>query len=311
MVLSVDPLIAGVELGGTKCIAVLARGDQIVASERFPTRTPEETLPAIRDQLEAWYRETPFAVLGIASFGPVHLDRRNPEFGRIGATPKAGWSGADVFRIFADRLPVPVAIDTDVGGAALAEARWGGARGCSSHVYVTVGTGIGAGIVIDGAVIHGVQHPEVGHIRVRRDPLDTFAGSCPFHGDCLEGLASGPAIAARAGDSADRLSHDDPVWARVAAELGEMTVFLILAYSPERIVFGGGVVVGQPDLIERVGATAANCLGDYLPAFDRDALRSRVIVSPLAASAGSLGAIALGLLALAESDPSKLLDDHR
>lgn len=292
------PLIAGIELGGTKCIAVLARGGTIIRSARWPTAAPAETLSAIVEQLQAWRRDTPFAAIGIASFGPVDLHPASPTFGHILRTPKPGWSQVDVRGAFAAHFDMPIGYDTDVGGAALAEGRWGGAIGCGTHVYVTIGTGIGAGIVAGGKLLHGLQHPEIGHLRVRRDSADTFPGVCPFHGDCLEGLASGPAIAARAGIPADALRADDPLWSRVGDEIAELVATLILALSPERVIFGGGVMIGRPDLLARVRNRAAERLGGYLAWHTRETLQSVVIGSPLGAAAGSLGAVAIGIEAM-------------
>ena len=202
-----ESLIAGVELGGTKCIAVTARGREIVSRAQWPTGDDAAaTLRTLADWLAAAHREEPFAALGIASFGPICLDPASADYGRIINTPKPGWSGADVLGVLAGDLCVPVAIETDVAGAALAEGRWGASQGCPVHVYLTIGTGIGGGIVVDGKPLHGTFHPEMGHVRVRRAAGDPFTGVCPIHGDCLEGLAAGPAIAARVGKLATRSS---------------------------------------------------------------------------------------------------------
>ena len=296
-----EPLVAGIELGGTKCIAAVARGGTIVRSARWPTGDPVTTLAQIVTAIAAWHAAEPLAAIGIGAFGPLDLDPASPGLGRIGATPKPGWSGTDVLGAFAARFGVPIGIDTDVGGAALAEGRWGGAVGCATHVYVTIGTGIGAGIVANGRVLHGMQHPEAGHLRVRRDPADSFAGICPFHGDCLEGLASGPAIAARAGAPADGLDGGHPVWSRVAAEIAELVAALMLVLSPERVVLGGGVLTGRPELLEAIRVRTAACLGGYLAQHSLATLRSVVVASPLGEAAGTLGAVAIALDALAAS----------
>jgi fructokinase len=294
-----EPLIAGVELGGTKCIAVTARGREIVSRAQWPTG---DDAAAALGTLAAWlaaaHRAEPFAALGIASFGPLCLDPASADYGRIVNTPKPGWSGADVLGVLAGDLGVPVAIDTDVAGAALAEGRWGASVGCPVHVYLTIGTGIGGGIVVDGKPLHGTFHPEMGHVRVRRAAGDPFMGVCPIHGDCLEGLAAGPAIAARAGQSAEGLVQDDPVWALVAGEVGDLLASLVLTLAPHRIVIGGGVGQGQPALLPLVHEAAARLLGGYLPGHSLEALQRLIVHPGLGGDAGVCGALALALTAL-------------
>jgi fructokinase len=269
---------------------------------RFPTTDPASTLSLLSDQLDAWRRNgNDFVAIGIGSFGPVGLDRRRDDFGHITTTPKPGWRDVDVRGHFAERFDVPIGFDNDVSGAALAEARWGAATGCSVVVYVTIGTGIGGGVVVNGHPVRGLVHPEHGHVRVRRRPDDPFPGTCPFHGDCVEGLASGPAIAARAGAPADRLGADHPVWDDVARELAELMAVLVLSLSPERIVIGGGVGTGQRWLLPRIRTTLCDLLGGYVVALDR-AAADRLIVTPgLGEDAGPLGAIALALHELGPS----------
>lgn len=293
-----SPLVGGIELGGTKSIAVLARGRTIVHEARWPTVSPNVTLAAIGEWLAAVTQDDPLAALGLASFGPLDLDPGRPGFGRITDTPKPEWSGVDVRGFFASRFPVPIGFDTDVAGAALAEGRWGASRGCGHHVYLTIGTGVGAGVVIDGKAVHGRVHPEVGHVRVRRSPGDTFAGHCPFHGDCLEGLVSGPAIAARAGKPGDRIEDEDPVWDQVADEVAELMSLLILTLSPERIVIGGGVMQNRPSLLPRIHARTSKFLAGYVAGLDARALEGLIVPPALGADAGPLGAVALAFGAL-------------
>jgi len=291
------PCVAAIELGGTKCIAAIARGREIIARERWSTRAPEETLPAILD----WIAEVPggpLAAIGIAGFGPLVVDPRHADYGRIGSTPKPHWTGFDLRGCVAARFDMPIGFDTDVAGAALAEGRWGASQGCATHVYVTIGTGVGAGIVVDGKPLHGAAHPEVGHIRVRRDPGDSFAGACPFHGDCLEGLVAGPAIAKRAGMPAEQLAGDDPLWDRIAGEIAELVMTLVLTVPPQRIVIGGGVGGAQGDLLGKVRARATERLAGYGPGSDAGAIDRLVVAPGLGADAGPLGAVALALDAL-------------
>lgn len=288
------PFLAGVELGGTKCIAVIARDRQIVERAQWPTGDdPAVTLAAIADWLDAQADSYAPAALGIASFGPIGLAHGSATYGRILATPKPGWSGADVVGTLSRGFAGPVAFDTDVAGAALAEGRWGASVGCAVHVYVTIGTGIGAGIVISGQPHHGIHHPEIGHVRVRRAPGDSFAGICPVHGDCLEGLASGPAIAARAGRPAQDLAADDPVWGAVIDEIADMLSSLILTLAPQRIVVGGGVGHGQAWLLPRLHAATARILSAYLPGHDAAALSAVIVAPALGGDAGAYGAVAL------------------
>jgi fructokinase len=289
-------LVAGVELGGTKCIALLASGpEQIVEEVRFPTEAPEQTLPAIRQVLKRWHAHPGFAALGIAGFGPLELDERSPDFGRVTATPKPGWRGADLLSL-AEGLDLPVVIDTDVNAAALAEGRWGAAQGLRSHAYITVGTGIGVGLIINGQSVSGLGHAEAGHLRVARLPQDEWPGVCPYHGDCVEGLASGPALAARSGRSGAELGRDDPAWRTVVHALAGLLHNLVLTGCPERILIGGGVVQGQPWLFSELRQALVESLGGYGVA-DRIAADVDRFVQPpeLGARAGPLGAIALAL----------------
>lgn len=294
------PLTGGLELGGTKCIATIARGTEVVDSLTVPTSAPESVLRALIDWLAA--AAPPLAAIGIASFGPVGLDPRRADYGFITTTTKPGWSNVDVLGPVKARFGLPVGFDTDVAGAALAEGRWGAAQGCGVHVYLTIGTGIGGGVVVDGRAIHGLMHPEIGHVRVRRLPGDSFAGHCPFHGDCLEGLAAGPAIAARTGVDPATLAASAPIWQLVAAELAELMVTLIMTLSPERIIIGGGVGHGQPQLLPMIRAATATLLAGYVPALDEAGLARLICAPGLGAAAGSLGAIAVALDALAGAD---------
>ena len=289
-----EPLVAGIELGGTKSVALIARGSTIVEQARFPTADPAATLDAIGDALARWHAAEPFEAIGIGSFGPLGLDPARADFGTTTTTPKAGWAGTDVRSYFARRFDVPIGFDTDVAGAALAEGRWGAAIGCAVHVYLTIGTGIGGGVVVNGRPVHGLIHPEIGHIRTRLAAGDNFAGVCTFHGDCLEGLVSGPAIAARAGVPAGEIGPEDPVWESVAATLSELMAMLILTLSPERILIGGGVGMGQPQLLPMIRVGTVEILGGYVAGITVERLKEMIRAPELGALAGPLGAVALG-----------------
>ncbi|TPG56390.1 ROK family protein [Sphingomonas glacialis] len=292
-----EPLFAGVELGGTKCIAVIARDRQILERAHWPTGDdPTVTLAAIADWLTEQTRRYAVAALGIASFGPIGLARGSETYGTILDTPKPGWSGADVVATLSRGFAGPVGFDTDVAAAALAEGRWGASVGCAVHAYITIGTGIGAGIVIAGHPHRGIHHPEIGHVPVRRQLGDSFSGVCPIHGDCLEGLASGPAIAARAGRPAQDLAQDHPIWDAVIDEIADMLSSLILTLSPQRIVIGGGVGYGQAWLLPRLHLAVARTLNGYLPAHSRAALSDLIVAPSLGADAGVYGSVALAIL---------------
>ena len=278
---------------------MLARGTTVVDRARVATDEPEATLDALSSQLLTWGDDGHrFDAIGIASFGPVGLDRRRSDYGFVTTTPKPGWQSVDVRGHFDDRFAVPIGFDNDVNGAALAEVRWGAAQGCSVAIYLTIGTGIGGGVVVDGRPIHGLVHPEHGHVRVRRRSGDDFPGVCPYHGDCIEGLASGPAIAARAGDRAPTLPAEHPVWIDVARELGDLMASLVLAVSPQRIVIGGGVGYGQRWLLPHIHEATLTGLAGYVAAIDGSAIESLIVAAGLGEDAGPLGSVAIGLDAL-------------
>ena len=291
---------AGVELGGTKTIAVIGCGADILARVQFPTTTPSETLGRVAAQLRIWHNSHKLEALGVASFGPIALNPSRAGAGHILATPKPGWAGTDVLGPIRAALPVPIMLHTDVTAAALAEGRWGAAKGLSDFVYVTIGTGIGMGIVVGGRPITGRMHPEAGHLRVRRMAGDTFPGICPFHEDCLEGLASGPAIAARTGMGADCLPEDRAEWTFIADALAEGVATLLLTLACERIVIGGGVGIGRPHLLPLVRERVAAKLGGYVSTVDDDALHKIIVPAALGGDAGPLGALALSHLILAD-----------
>lgn len=294
-----SPLLAAVELGGTKSIAVLARGVVIIERYRVATGEPEQTLPDLGRQLQAWRTQHgDVEALGIASFGPLQLDPSRDRYGCITQTPKPGWSGINLLDAFARHLAVPTALDTDVAAAALAEQRWGAGSGLDPIIYLTIGTGIGGGLIVGGEPVHGLLHPEMGHCRVRRDPADGFSGLCPFHGDCLEGLASGPAIAARAGAAAEALPPGHPIWRQVAGEVGELLHMLMLIASPQRIIIGGGVGLGASFLLSMIRDHVAETLADYLDGVSRASLDQLITSAKLGDDAGPVGGVALAARAL-------------
>jgi fructokinase len=289
-------LLAGVELGGTKCVCILGTGpDDIRARVTVPTLDPDTTLDSIAAVIQKWREAAGSPVaLGVASFGPIDLRRDSPTYGCMGATPKQGWANADIAGYFTRRFALPMGITTDVIGAALAEGRWGDAQGLSDYAYITVGTGIGAGLIVAGQSVFGCHHPEVGHARIVRARGDTWPGNCPFHGDCIEGLASGPAIEARSGKPAGSVEADSPVWETVVHALAQLNHLLVVTAAPQRILIGGGVMSAQPHLFPRIRRAVLESLNGYLhiPQVLNDI--DRFIAPPgLGTLAGPLGALAV------------------
>ena len=295
-------LYAGIEAGGTKFVCVVARGvDEILEEVRIPTTIPEETLGAVvRFFIDARTRHGPISSFGIGTFGPVDLRRGSATWGQLLETPKAAWSGADLVRPLMAAFSCPIQIDTDVNAAALAELLYGAGRGCHSLTYITVGTGIGGGTVIDGQTLHGMLHPEMGHIRVKRDPRDmAFPGTCPFHRDCLEGLASGPAILARWGVPLDQMGEGHVAFEIVGNYLGQLAATIALILSSERIVFGGGVMQCSA-LFPPLRRAAEAMLNGYLPTHGADWADRYIVPPALADRSGRVGAIYLAMSGIQE-----------
>jgi fructokinase len=295
------PLYGAIEAGGTKIVCAAGYGPTEIPDgcrAVIPTGAPGPTLAAVADFLaRVTGKHGALAAIGIASFGPVDVDRRSATWGRILATPKPGWSDTSMPAPL-ERFGCPIVIDTDVNAAALAEARLGAGVGLGSLAYVTVGTGIGGGVVIADRTIKGLLHPEMGHIRVQRDPRDAgFPGICPFHGDCLEGLASGPAVVARWHTHAENLAQSHPGREILGGYLGQLAATIALLISCERIVFGGGVASGG-QLLPHIRKSASRWLGGYLPVEARAGGFDRYITAPgLGDSAGVAGAFLLAMQA--------------
>jgi fructokinase len=291
------PLYGAIEAGGTKVVCAAGYAPEDISDDCravIPTTAPDPTLAAVAEFFEQVTRKHgELAGIGIAAFGPVDLDTRSPTWGRILATPKPGWSDASIVAPL-QRFGCPIAVDTDVNAAALAEARLGAGAGLGSLAYVTVGTGIGGGIVVADRTVKGLLHPEMGHIHVERDPRDAgFAGVCPFHGDCLEGLANGPAVMARWHARAEDLPQSHPGREILGGYLGQLAATIALMLSCERIVFGGGVVSGG-GLLPFIRQAASRRLRGYLPVEARAGGFDRYIVPPgLGDCAGVIGALLL------------------
>jgi fructokinase len=294
-------LYGGIETGGTTFTCAIGSGpNDLVVEICLPTTTPGNTVERTVDFFRSHARTHPVRAIGIGSFGPVDLDRESPTYGCITTTPKPGWSNTDLCGPIREALQVPVVLDTDVNAAAFGEYHWAsGDRAVDPLLYLTVGTGIGLGAIVHGKPLHGLLHPEAGHMRVPHDSvLDPFEGACPFHGDCWEGLASGHALDKRWGRRGEDLLPDHPAWELEAHYLGLGVANLIYCFSPRRLVIGGGVMQ-QPGLLERVRRETQASLRGYLrsPALTEDI--DRLIVQPwLGSRSGVLGALALAALAL-------------
>ena len=294
-------LIGGIEAGGTKFVCAVGSGpNDIRAEHRFPTTTPEETLAQAIAFFQAQEREHGrIAAIGIAAFGPLDPNPASPTFGYITTTPKPGWANADVVGVIKTALRVPVGFDTDVNGAALGEHRWGAAQDVDTFIYLTIGTGVGGGVMVNGRLLHGLIHPELGHISLPHDwSYDPYKGRCPYHGDCLEGMAAGPAIGERWGQPAFELPADHPAWELEAHYLALALRSYICTLSPQRIIMGGGVME-QPQLFPLLRQKTIDYLAGYVqsPAI-LERIDSYIVTPGLGNQAGVLGAMALGMAAL-------------
>lgn len=295
-------IIGAIEAGGTKFVCGLFDADsrecaqpKLVAKTSVPTTQPGPTLEAALAFFASATAGARLDSIGIGSFGPVDLRLSSPTWGFITSTPKPGWRDTKLAGFFRDRLDVPVVFDTDVNAAAYGEFLWGAAKGLKDFVYVTVGTGIGGGVFVNGDLLHGLGHPELGHVKIQRETADTFPGVCPFHGDCLEGMASGPAIGARWHMRAEELAADHQAWELEARYLAKAFAAYAFIISPERILLGGGVGL-RPGLAERVSALLGEELGGYLPQLkDADRLSAFVARPLLGSEAGLFGAAAIAL----------------
>jgi fructokinase len=291
-------IYGGVEAGGTKFVCAVGSGPaNLLAETRFPTTTPEETIGRTLEFFRPFVRSGQAQRIGLASFGPVDLEPGSASYGSIVSTPKPGWSHTNIRLALHDGMGVAVEVDTDVNAAALAEFLWGAARGLDPSLYLTVGTGIGGGLIKDGRPYHGLLSPEMGHLRIPHDfAADPFSGACPFHGDCFEGLASGPAIEKRLGRRGETLSDDDPFWELEAGYIAAALANCVLTISPRILILGGGVMQ-RPAVWPHLRRKIQALLNGYVQS---DMLVSRIdeyIVPPgLGARAGVLGAIALARL---------------
>ena len=310
------PIVGAIEAGGTKFICAVGSGPGAGLLERVQFSTGSDPV-RLMSEVTTWFEQQQkkhgaLAALGVASFGPVDLDETSSTYGFITTTPKPGWQNADVCGPLRRAFPgVPIGFDTDVNGAALGESRWGAAQGLEDFVYVTVGTGIGGGGMARGRLLHGLVHPEMGHMGLPRLAGDSFEGSCPYHGRCWEGLCSGPAIAKRAGKPAEQLSPDDPAWDFTLRTMAHALVNLSCVLSPRRIILGGSVrkggQLGEFAFFERLRGNVREILAGYLASsfFGEEGIQHYIVPPQLGDDAGVCGAIALGHAAMASSVVTK------
>lgn len=285
----------GIEAGGTKFMCAVGTGPgELRAETKIKTGTPAETLGQVCDFFGEQRESAPIGAIGIASFGPLDLQQDSPTYGFITSTPKPGWANTDLVGKISRELDLPVGLDTDVNTAALGEHRWGAARGLDSFIYLTIGTGIGGGGMSGGRLMHGLVHPEMGHIRIPHDTADDpFPGVCPYHGDCLEGLANGPALEQRWGQRAETLPRDHPAWELEAHYLALALVNFICTLSPQRIVMGGGIME-QRQLFPSIRDKVLRLLNGYVRSSSIiDDIDGYIIPPGLGNRSGILGAIAL------------------
>lgn len=289
------PTYGCIEAGGTKFVlGVLSSPADVAPTARVPTTTPEQTLQACLAFFAEHAPARGYAAFGIGSFGPVDLDPLSPQWGHVTETPKPGWRGTDMVTPFAQAFQCPVGFDTDVNGAALAEATWGVAQDVDVATYLTIGTGIGGGAMVRGAALHGSRHPEMGHYLPQRHPRDDYVGGCPYHAACLEGLAAGPSIKARWGAPLSELPQDHEAHEIIAFYIAQSVIAQQALLSPGRIVLGGGVMQ-TPGLLGRVREAAARLGNGYFgAATDYDTL---VVDPALGTRSGLLGALALAMAA--------------
>lgn len=284
-------ILGALEAGGTKMVCAVGNEQgEILERISVPTETPEATLPA----LAGFFREHQAEALGIGCFGPIDLNRASATYGYITTTPKLAWQNCDIVGTFKRELGIPVGFDTDVNGSALGEATWGITQGLENSMYITIGTGIGAGIIVNGKLLHGMLHPEAGHILLKPREDDAYAGKCPFHKNCFEGLAAGPAIEARWGKKGIELAERREVWELEAYYIGQALVNYIVTLSPQRIILGGGVM-HQEQLMPLIREEVKRQLNGYIVTKELEDMEHYIVLPSLNDNQGIMGALKLGL----------------
>lgn len=287
-------LFGALEAGGTKMVLAIGNENgEIIEQTSIPTETPSVTIPKVIE----YFKQKEIAALGIGSFGPIDLDKNSDTYGYITSTPKLAWANYDMVGNIKKVLSIPIGFDTDVNGSALGEATWGSTKGLASSIYITIGTGVGVGVYQNGGLLHGMLHPEAGHILLSKHPKDNFEGLCPFHPNCFEGLAAGPAIEKRWGKKAIELKDNSEVWELEAYYLSQAIVNYILTLSPHRIVLGGGVM-HQEQLFPLIRGQVAELLNGYIKTPQLQNLDQYIVPAALNDDQGIMGCIQLAKLEL-------------
>lgn len=283
--------IGALEAGGTKMVcAVGTEKGEILERISIPTETPDITMPKLLE----YFKDKELEALGIGCFGPIDLNRNSRTYGFITTTPKLAWANYNIVGAFKEALHIPIGFDTDVNGSALGEAAWGITKGLENSIYITVGTGIGAGIITNGRLLHGMLHPEGGHLLLARHPSDSYEGKCPYHKTCLEGMASGPAIEARWGKKANLLADRKEVWELEAYYIAQALVDYIMILSPQRIILGGGVM-HQEHMLPLVREEVKRQLNGYIQTKELEDMEHYIVLPSLNDNQGIMGAVKLGL----------------
>ncbi|MBE5859435.1 MAG: ROK family protein [Butyrivibrio sp.] len=289
-------IYGSLEAGGTKMVCAIGdENGKIFEQVKFPTLTPEETMPQIFD----YFKSKNVQALGIACFGPIDLRKDSKDYGSITSTPKKGWSGYNIVKAAKEALNVPIGFDTDVNGSLLGEITYGCAKGLTDAIYLTIGTGVGGGVMSNGKLLHGMLHPELGHIRMPLLKNDPGKSICPFHDNCLEGLTSGPSLAARWGKTADLLVDNKEVWEIEATYIGTALASYVLTLSPQKIILGGGVM-HQEQLFPLIREKFKEALNGYVVTEEMDHLEDYIVPASLNDDQGILGALKLAIDAYAE-----------
>lgn len=286
--------LGALEAGGTKMVCAIGNENgQIYKKETFPTRTPAETMP----ELISFFRKEKIDALGIACFGPVDLNTSSKTYGHITTTPKIAWQNYDIVGAFKDALNVPIGFDTDVNGSALGEYTYGIGRGLHSLVYITIGTGVGIGVIADGHLLHGMMHPEGGHALLIRHPEDKYEGNCPFHDSCVEGLAAGPSVEKRWGTKAINLDDNHRAWEIEAYYIAQAAYTYCVTLSPQRIILGGGIM-HKECLLPLIRKYFKEINNGYIKTKETDDIDNYIVLQSLDDEQGILGALELGHKAL-------------
>ena len=291
-------LFGALEAGGTKMVCAIGNENgEILEQKSIPTTTPEETMPAILE----YFKDKEIASIGIACFGPIDLNKNSETYGYITSTPKIPWRNYNIVGAVKDALKIPVGFDTDVNGSLLGEVTWGCAKGLTDAVYFTIGTGVGAGIMTNGKMLHGMLHPEAGHVKMVPRSGDTYKGKCPYHGTCFEGMAAGPAIEERWGAKAVQLADREEVWDLESYYIAQALMGIVLTLSPQKIILGGGVML-QKQLFSMIREKMLKELNGYIQAKELADIDNYIVPASLNDDQGIMGCIKLAMNSLEEEN---------